>query len=113
MFYEETPNNSVNLTPVARTTEQQVIVDKETSQMALYHYDACFFSSRVRNVIEILNLTIEMRDILINPKYGQNLLENGGSMTVPCLYDGNPPPSVSKWMYESADIMQYLKERFL
>jgi len=112
MFYEEMPNNGVKLATVERTAEQQALVDEETSQMALYHYEGCFFSSRVRNAIDILNLTIEMRDILLNPQYGRNLLDNGGSITVPCLYDGNPPTSVSKWMYESYDIIQYLKERF-
>ncbi|MEM7466575.1 MAG: glutathione S-transferase N-terminal domain-containing protein, partial [Pseudomonadota bacterium] len=79
--------------------------------LVLYHYASCWYCAQVRAAINELGLEIEMRDILTDPANRQTLLENGGSSTVPCLRIEQPDGSAN-WMYESADICQYLKEKF-
>lgn len=96
---------------IVRDAETQQLVDEHTKSLALYHYASCWFCGQVRNVIGQLNLDIELRDILRDATNRQTLIEQGGSSTVPCLRIENPDGTI-KWMYESADICEYLKERF-
>jgi len=74
--------------------------------LALYHYRACPFCARTRQVQEKLNLNIEQRDILIEPKYRNELRMQGGSQQVPCLRIEKDNGKV-QWLYESADIIRY------
>ncbi len=57
-----------------------------------------------------LGIDMDCRDIILNPKFREELKQGGGSTTVPCLRieseDG------VQWMYESADISAYLKQNF-
>ena len=53
------------------------------------------------------NITLEKRDTMQNPNFRQELLEVGGKTQVPCLIiDGKP-------LYESDDIIDYLKDNLL
>ena len=63
-----------------------------------------------RRTIKALNIDIEIRDTLEESKYHQELLAGGGMTQVPCLRIENGD-SV-QWMYESADIIKYLNQRF-
>ena len=112
MFYDQNTQSQSTLKPVSRTSEEQAKVDDETSEMALYHYDSCFFCARVRKVIELLQLKIEFRNIMEHQSHALDLLGKGGSGTVPCLHQENPGPGIEQWMYESADIISYLRQRF-
>ena len=112
MFYESDQNKSIDLSTPIRSAAEQSEVDTQTSTMALYHYDGCYFSAKVRKAITVLKLKIELRDILANTKHGKILLEHGGKTTVPCLYIEKTCKNPDTWMYESDDIIQYLKERF-
>ena len=107
------PTTSVinRLETIVRDQETQQLVDKQTQSMSLYHYASCWFCAQVRNVIGQLDLNIELRDILREPTNRQTLIEQGGSSTVPCLRIENSDGTV-RWMYESTDICDYLKERF-
>jgi glutathione S-transferase len=58
-----------------------------------------------------LGLDIELRDTLRNPAYRAELVAGGGMTQVPCLRVGHEDGRV-EWMYESLDIIDYLKERF-
>ena len=78
------------------------------STLALYQYRACPFCARTQQVINGLNIKIESRDIQINPKYRSELIQKGGSPQVPCLRIENDKGQV-QWLYESADIIKYLK----
>ena len=95
---------------VERSPAAQAAVDELTARLALYHYEACWFCGRVRSAMRELNLNIELRDVHREPEHHQTLIREGGSGTVPCLRieadDG------VRWMYESADIIEYLAERF-
>ncbi len=112
MFYESDHNKSIDLSSPKRSAAEQSEVDALTAAMALYHYDGCYFSAKVRKAIAVLKLKIELRDILANAKHGEILLKHGGKTTVPCLYLEKNSERPETWMYESDDIIRYLKERF-
>ena len=79
---------------------------------ALYHYDTCGFCRRVRAAIDALGLDIELRNVMEDRTRYQELLTHGGRTTVPCLCIGKGDPATAQWMYESADIIAYLVERY-
>ena len=112
MFYESNDNNSIDLSTPNRSAIEQSAIDSQTAAMALYHYDGCYFSAKVRKAIAVLKLKIELRDILANAKHGEILLKHGGKTTVPCLYLEETSERPDTWMYESDDIIRYLRERF-
>lgn len=94
-----------------RTPEEQKSVDLRTSRLALYQFDSCPFCIRVNRVIKQLNLDIPRRNIHQSSEYAAELLREGGKKQVPCLridHGENP----AEWLYESRDIIQYLKEEF-
>jgi glutathione S-transferase len=96
--------------PVQRSESEQRLVEEETAKLALYHYATCGFSMRVRHAIAALSLNVELRDIHQDRDNLGALLAGGGRSTVPCLRIEDDE-SV-QWMYESADIVRYLVERF-
>ena len=102
--------NPADLATVERSAEAQQWVDSETADLALYHYESCMFCARVRSAIVSLNLKIELRDVLRDANHRQALEQGGGRTTVPCLRIGLRKDG--SWMYESADIIAYLSERF-
>lgn len=102
--------SSSELAAVERSPEVQHKVDMETAKLALYHYESCMFCARVRKAIGTLNLKIELRDVMRDAKHRRDLVEGGGSTTVPCLRIG--PGKDGQWLYESADIIAYLAKRF-
>ena len=96
---------------VQRNDAAQHEVDKATPKLALYHYASCAFSLRVRNAIAALSIDIELRDILRDRNYMEELVSGGGRSTVPCLRI-TADDGASEWMYESTDIVKYLVEQF-
>ncbi len=82
-----------------------------TESLSLYHYSVCPYCVRVRRYLNHLGLDIEQRDILRNPAYRDELRLHGGRTTVPCLrieHDGGRV----EWMYESMDIIAFLRLHF-
>lgn len=74
--------------------------------LVLYEYDASPFCKRVREMINILDLTVEYRPCpgARNGKFSQQMFETTGRRTVPYLVD----PNTNVDMFESDDIIQYL-----
>jgi glutaredoxin len=97
--------------PVQRSVEAQAEVDKQTENMALYHFQMCPFCVKTRRQIHRLGLKIENRDARNDEKWNQELINEGGKYQVPCLKISKADGSV-QWMYESSDINQYLDEKF-
>ncbi len=85
--------------------------DTQTSpaHLALYEHELCPFCRMVRQATEDLSLTIESRNILREPGRQQELVEGGGRGMVPCLYIEHADGRV-EWLYESADIIDYLRQ---
>jgi glutaredoxin len=97
--------------PVQRSAEAQAEVDKQTENMALYHFQMCPFCVKTRRQIHRLGLNIENRDARNDERWNQELINEGGKYQVPCLKITKADGSV-EWMYESTDINQYLENTF-
>ncbi|MDO5690052.1 MAG: glutaredoxin [Tissierellia bacterium] len=77
------------------------------AEHVLYYKKLCPYCVKVLRMMEKNNLDFEKRNIDTNPEYREELERVGGSAQVPCLFiDGKP-------MYESADIIEYLKENLV
>lgn len=75
----------------------------EHHTLALYKYDACPFCQRVLRAVSRLEIDVEMRDTMREPRHRSDLRNKTGRTTVPCLYiDGEP-------MFESRDIVAWLE----
>ena len=97
--------------PVQRSPEEQAEVDQQTASIVLYQFNQCPFCVKTRRCIRRLALNIETRDARNDPKWNQELIEQGGKYQVPCLKITADDGSV-EWMYESTDINEYLEKRF-
>lgn len=82
-------------------------------QLALYKYDTCGYCRWVMQTISELGVTdtIELRDVLREPRFREELFEARGRGTVPVLRIEDESGEV-QWMGESRDIVAWLKERF-
>jgi len=83
----------------------------QADELALYYYETCPFCMRVLRAMELLGVELPLRNIHREPTYRRELIEGGGRSMVPCLRIDNPDGSTT-WMYESADIIDYLMRRF-
>lgn len=96
---------------MSRSAEDQAAVDSACKDLALYQFQACPFCVKVRKEIARLGLNIEFRDARNNADHRAELEQGGGRIKTPCLRithsDGK-----QEWLYESADINQWLRERF-
>ena len=94
-----------------RAPEVQAKVDAECRDLALYQFKTCPFCVKVRREMRRLSLNIDLRDAQNDAKNRADLVAGGGKPVVPCLKitgaDGK-----AEWMYESAQIIQYLQTRF-
>lgn len=75
-------------------------------QYSLYYSPYCPFCMRVLNVIKTLPLEITLKNIDQDIAAARELVQGGGQSMVPCLRIDND--GETQWMYESADIIQYL-----
>ena len=75
----------------------------------LYHFQISWYSKPVREALYTMPIKIEMKDTLIDDQAFQELLKGGGKDQVPCLKIESA--SGTRWMYESKDIIRYLKEQ--
>ena len=96
---------------VVRQPEEQRQVDLQCRGLILYQFRTCPFCIKVRREISRLSLNIELRDAQTDQQNREALLQGGGQIKVPCLKITDEQGN-SQWMYESADIIQYLQERF-
>ncbi|MBK6744087.1 MAG: glutathione S-transferase N-terminal domain-containing protein [Hydrogenophilales bacterium] len=97
---------------LVRSAEAQQAVDQQLRSLALYQFKTCPFCIKVRQEMRRLSLNIELRDAQNDASHREALLQEGGRTAVPCLRivdaDGT-----SRWMYESGDIIEYLRGRFV
>jgi len=96
---------------IERDPEAQKKVDEESKELLLYQFRTCPFCIKVRKELSRLSLNIEKRDALKDPAARADLLENGGAIKVPCLRIPSEHGAYT-WLYESDDIIAYLRERF-
>lgn len=72
-------------------------------KLELFYFDACPFCQMVNRVIKETGVEVEYRNIKESKENLDQLVQDTGRRTVPCLYiDGTP-------MHESADIIEWLR----
>lgn len=87
----------------------QAQIDESTREMAIYQFKACPFCVKTRRAMRRLGLNIELRDAKGDPRWRDQLLQEGGKIQVPCLY--NPSADAdTRWLYESADVIAFLEQ---
>lgn len=96
---------------VYRPPEIQQQIDEQTRALALYHFTVCPYCSKVRRALRRLSLNIELRNAATNAQHRAELLQGGGKLQVPCLRVTGADEQ-SEWLYESDEIIAYLRARF-
>ncbi|WP_027671664.1 glutathione S-transferase N-terminal domain-containing protein [Rheinheimera baltica] len=94
-----------------RSPAEQYKVDLACQQLALYQFKACPFCIKVRKEMARLGLNIVKYDAQHNRHHRKELESGGGKTKVPCLRIESSNNEV-QWLYESADIIAYLQQRF-
>ncbi len=78
--------------------------------LSLYQLPTCLFCWRVRFAAWRMGLSLPMKNLMLSPAAHRELVSEGGRMQVPCLRIEEA--GRVRWLYESADIIHYLKKRF-
>lgn len=75
-------------------------------KLELFYKESCPYCQKVLRFMEMNKIDdVELKDIVANPESRDTLVEVGGKGQVPCLFIDSKP------MYESMDIIKFLKER--
>ncbi|MFZ2854759.1 MAG: glutathione S-transferase N-terminal domain-containing protein [Rhodocyclaceae bacterium] len=96
---------------VKRLPAVQEKVDRQCDDIVLYQYVTCPFCIKVRQEMRRLSLGIERRDAQPAGVHREALVCGGGQAKVPCLKITDQAGN-SQWMYESGEIIAYLRGRF-
>ena len=75
----------------------------------LYQYESCPFCHRVRLFLDEAGITLPLKDTMMDRSAFVELIQGGGSPTVPCLRIEDSSGGV-RWLYESLDIISFLKD---
>ena len=93
-----------------RPVAEQEKIEGELGGLTLYQFFACPFCIKTRRTLHKLNLPITKRSVSKGSPYRLELEQEGGKIQAPCLrIEQN---GQVEWMYESSQIITYLKERF-
>lgn len=113
-FYEPKDENekkySLSLGPFSIRDSSSVLnaenLPRPKQPLILYEYDASPYCKRVREFINLLDLTVEYRPCpgARQGKFSDELYEKTGRRTVPYLYD----PNTEQGLFESSDQIEYL-----
>lgn len=95
---------------VQRSAEEQKVVDQRLQSLALYEFLTCPFCVKVRQELRRLGIDIVRRDAQSPGQWRDELQEHGGKIQVPCLRIEQSDQVV--WMYESDEIIAYLRQQF-
>ena len=96
---------------IVRAAAAQKAIDDVTATMSMYQFKTCPFCVKVRRELKRHALHIELRDAKNDAELKAELVREGGRHKVPCLRIEKPDNSV-QWLYESNDIIAYLKNQF-
>ena len=78
----------------------------------LYYFATCPYCIFVRLALVWWGLKIPLREIMFNAQNNTDLITGGGKSQVPCLRIETGSGDV-RWLYESIDIVRYLKTRLV
>ena len=98
-----------SLVEKAQFRELTSLPRKKLSGHTLYHFWGSPFSRKTRRAIYEMGLDIPFKDVLLDEDAYSDLVQLGGKDLVPCLRIETD--SGVRWMYESRDIIAYLKSK--
>lgn len=93
---------------LVRESAAQKALDQQCRHLILYQYRTCPFCIKVRQNVRRLSLTIERRNVAKEGKNRDDLVRGGGQAKVPCLKITDHAGH-SRWLYDSAAIIAYLR----
>ncbi len=96
---------------VVRSAASQAEVDQQCASLVLYQYKTCPFCIKVRQEMRRLALKVERLDAQHAGTHRDALISGGGMAKVPCLKVTDPAGN-TQWLYESGEIIKYLRSRF-
>ena len=97
--------------PILRDKIDQDKIDNKTKGLTIYQFEACPFCVKVRRYIRKNSLKINLKDAKNNKTFKAELVNEGGKHKVPCLKI-EKLNSKTKWLYESTEIIKFLKKEF-
>ena len=97
--------------PLLRKKIDQDRIDKKTKNLTIYQFEACPFCVKVRRFMRKNSLKINIKDAKNNKTFKTELVNEGGKHKVPCLRI-EKINSKTKWLYESSEIIKFLKKEF-
>lgn len=95
--------------PIERSQVDQDRIDMKTEHLSLYNFANCPFCIKVRRFIHERNINIEILDAANDDTHKSDLMNYGGKYQAPCLRISEPNGE-DEWLYESDDIISYLKK---
>ncbi|MAI85014.1 MAG: glutaredoxin [Rickettsiales bacterium] len=94
---------------IRRSLQEQKRINYILNKHSLYQYKLCPFCVKVRRFLKKYNLDLRFKNPSKEPESRDQLLRLGGKVKVPCLcIEDN---GKSKWLYESSEIIKYLKKK--
>jgi len=96
---------------VVRPAANQAEVDQQCASLVLYQYKTCPFCIKVRQEMRRLALKVACLDAQHPGTHREGLISGGGKAKVPCLKITDPAGN-TQWLYESGEIIKYLRSRF-
>jgi glutaredoxin len=94
-----------------RTKEAQQKIEKDLQELTLYQFFACPFCIKTRRAMYKMNLPILKRNASKGSPYRDELMQGGGKIQTPCLRIESATGTT--WLYESSEIIDYLRQRFV
>ena len=76
----------------------------------LFYFSTCPYCIRVRMAMMRMGLEMPLKNIHSDPQYQTELIAGGGKKQVPCLRIEDSQGNI-RWLYESGDIIRYLKQK--
>lgn len=96
---------------MVRPAASQADVEQQCSSIVLYQYKTCPFCIKVRQEMRRLALNVQQLDAQQPGANRDDLVRGGGKAKVPCLKITDPA-GTTQWLYESGEIIKYLRNRF-
>ena len=96
---------------IIREPMLQAKIDAETKDWRIYQLVACPFCVKVRRELTRLSIKIPLKDVK-NEEFQKELMSGGKEDQVPCLMISAASGGHPEWMYESSEIISFLRKRF-
>ena len=98
--------------PIKRKASVQATIDKVTKDLSLYQFVTCPFCIKVTRFMHSNAINIELKDTQKDDHHKSDLITFGGKQQVPCLRVAQKERT-DIWLYESDEIIKYLKKNVL